>query len=96
VVPVTTVDALSLYEEAKYYEYFSHFIPMAFKERLEYVTTQALIRQGRTVMAEKEFVLMLYRNEATRKCVPFIYDKAPDIWNANQGIKTEGGKKKKD
>jgi hypothetical protein len=93
--PVTTVDALSLYGKAKYSEYCSHFIPMTFKERLEHVTIQARIRQGRTVMAEEELVSMLNRNETTRKSEPMIYDKATDIWNANQGIKTEGGKKKK-
>ncbi|SAM09645.1 hypothetical protein [Absidia glauca] len=43
-------------------------------------------------MAEEELVLMLERNVATRKSVPLIYDKATDLWNTNQGIKTKGDK----
>jgi hypothetical protein len=92
---VGPVDGLSLLGEAKYYEHCAHFIPMGFKERLEYITAQARSRQGRTMMAEEEFVEMLKNNEATRKFVPLIYVKATDIWNINQGMKVEGGKKKK-
>ncbi|SAL99210.1 hypothetical protein [Absidia glauca] len=89
--PVAAVDGSSLLGKAKYYEHCAHFIPMGFKERLGYFIAQARSKQGRTEMTEDDFVVMLNQNEATRKFVPLIYDKATDIWNTNQGIKAEGG-----